>query len=80
MRGSPRRSLAFEPLIPSGFPYSTDGNKRTGFVATALLIEANGFSFQATEEEAVLEALALASGESTEADYAAWLGKNSVLA
>ena len=57
-----------------------DGNKRTGFVAAALFVEANGFSFQATEEEAVLETLALAAGESTEADYAAWLAKNSVLA
>ena len=57
-----------------------DGNKRTGFVAAALFIEANGFSFQASEEEAVLETLALAAGESTEADYAAWLAKNSVLA
>jgi death-on-curing protein len=55
-----------------------DGNKRTGFVAAALFIEANGFSFQATEEEAVLETLALAAGESTESDYAAWLAKNSV--
>lgn len=57
-----------------------DGNKRTGFVAAALFIEANGFSFQASEEEAVLETLALAAGETTEADYAAWLTKNSVSA
>ena len=55
-----------------------DGNKRTGFVAAALFIEANGFSFQATEEEAVLETLALAASHSTEADYAAWLERNSV--
>ena len=55
-----------------------DGNKRTGFVAAALFIEANGFSFQATEEEAVLENLALAAGERAEADYAAWLARNSV--
>ena len=55
-----------------------DGNKRTGFVAAALFIEANGFSFQATEEEAVLETLALAVGERAEADYAAWLARNSV--
>ena len=55
-----------------------DGNKRTGFVAAALFIEANGYLFEASEEEAVLETLALAAGESTEADYAAWLAKNSV--
>jgi death-on-curing protein len=57
-----------------------DGNKRTGFVEAALFIEANGYLFQATEEEAVLETLALAAGENTEADYAAWLAKNSVSA
>jgi death-on-curing protein len=57
-----------------------DGNKRTGFVAAALFIEANGYLFQATEEEAVLETLALAAGETAEADYAAWLAKNSVSA
>ncbi len=55
-----------------------DGNKRTGFVAAALFIEANGFSFRATEEEAVLQTLALAAGECAEADYAAWLARNSV--
>ena len=55
-----------------------DGNKRTGFVAAALFIEANGFSFQATEEEAVLETLALAAGERAEADYAAWRAGNAV--
>ena len=55
-----------------------DGNKRTGFVAAALFIELNGFSFEATEEEAVLETLALAASHSTEADYAAWLERNSV--
>lgn len=57
-----------------------DGNKRTGFVAAALFIEANGYLFQASEEEAVLETLALAAGETAEADYAAWLAKNSVSA
>ncbi|MEI8284297.1 MAG: type II toxin-antitoxin system death-on-curing family toxin [bacterium] len=55
-----------------------DGNKRTGFVAAALFIESNGFSFQASEEEAVLETLALAASKSTEEDYAAWLERNSV--
>ncbi|MEI8294518.1 MAG: type II toxin-antitoxin system death-on-curing family toxin [bacterium] len=57
-----------------------DGNTRTGLIAAALFLESNGFSFKATEEEAVLETLALAAGESTEADYAAWLERSSVLA
>jgi prophage maintenance system killer protein len=41
---------------------------------------ANGWSLQASEEEAVLETLALAAGETAEADYAAWLAKNAVSA
>jgi death-on-curing protein len=55
-----------------------DGNKRIGFMAAYVFLGANGWSLEATEEEAVLATLALAAGESTEADYAAWLAKNSV--
>ena len=57
-----------------------DGNKRIGFMAAYVFLGANGWSLQATEEEAVLETLALAAGENTEADYAAWLAQNSVSA
>ena len=55
-----------------------DGNKRIGFMAAYVFLGANGWSLEATEEEAVLETLALAAGESTESDYAVWLAKNSV--
>ena len=55
-----------------------DGNKRAGFIAAALFIEPNGFRFQAPEEEAVLETLALAAGETSEEAYAAWLERTSV--
>ena len=55
-----------------------DGNKRAGFIAAALFIETNGFRFQAPEEEAVLETLALAVGETPEEAYAAWLERTSV--
>ena len=55
-----------------------DGNKRAGFIAAALFIETNGYRFQAPEEEAVLETLALAAGETSEEAYAAWLERTSV--
>ncbi len=55
-----------------------DGNKRAGFIAAALFIETNGFRFQAPEEEAVLETLSLAAGETSEEAYAAWLERTSV--
>ena len=55
-----------------------DGNKRIGFMAAYVFLGANGWSLEGTEEEAVLETLALAAGESTESDYSAWLALNSV--
>ena len=55
-----------------------DGNKRAGFVTAALFIETNGYRFQAPEEEAVLETLALAASETSEEAYAAWLERTSV--
>lgn len=57
-----------------------DGNKRIGFMAAYVFLGANGWSLEATEEEAVIETLALAAGESSEGDYAAWLERNSVQA
>ena len=50
-----------------------DGNKRCGFVTAALFLETNGRSFQASEEMVVLQTRALAAGEISEADYAAWI-------
>ncbi len=55
-----------------------DGNKRIGFMASYVFLGVNGWSLEATEEEAILQTLALAASESTEADYAAWLAKNCV--
>jgi death-on-curing protein len=80
--GSPsifQMAAAYALGIVKNHPF-LDGNKRTGFIAAALFIESNGFSFQATEEEAVLQTLALAAGEISEADYADWLERNSVQA
>lgn len=53
-----------------------DGNKRAGFMAAALFLEVNGLSFQAPEEEAVLQTLALAAGEVGKKEYATWLKKS----
>jgi death on curing protein len=50
-----------------------DGNKRAGFMAAYIFLEANGHEFHAPEEEVVERTLALAAGAITEADYAAWL-------
>lgn len=50
-----------------------DGNKRSGLLAAALFLEANGIRFLAAEEDAVVKMLALASDAITADDFAAWL-------
>ena len=50
-----------------------DGNKRTGFLAAALFLEINGERFAASEEEVVVQTVALAAGECSEEEYASWL-------
>jgi death-on-curing protein len=57
-----------------------DGNKRAGFVAAALFLEINGYSFVATEEDVVVQTLALAASAIDEAAYARWLKEVSVKA
>lgn len=54
-----------------------DGNKRTGFMLGAGFLERNGYRFCAEEVDAVVRTLALAAGEMSEAEYAAWLKANS---
>lgn len=54
-----------------------DGNKRTGFMLAAGVLERNGIAFAAAEADAVIQTLALAAGELDEPGYAAWLARNS---
>jgi death on curing protein len=54
-----------------------DGNKRIAFTVAVLFLEINGHRLQASEADAVIRALALAAGETKEAEYAAWLKENS---
>lgn len=57
-----------------------DGNKRIGFATAVLFLELNLIHFHAAEADAVLRTLALAAGEMSEAEFAAWLQANSGLA
>ena len=54
-----------------------DGNKRTAFVAAAVFLEINGRTLHASEEDAVVTFLALASGQLSEVELAAWFKLNS---
>lgn len=53
-----------------------DGNKRAGFMIAYIFLGANGIELDVSEEEVILQTLALAAGEITEAGYAAWLKKS----
>jgi death on curing protein len=50
-----------------------DGNKRTGFVATELFLELNGYALAADDVECVVTMLAVAGGDVTEAEFAVWI-------
>lgn len=53
-----------------------DGNKRIGFMAAYTFLAMNGQQLGAPEEEAVLQTLALAAGETDADHYAAWLRRS----
>jgi len=69
-------AAAYTAGIVKNHPF-LDGNKRTGFMMGAGFLERNGHAFTASETEVVIRTLALAAGEMTEAQYAAWLETNS---
>ena len=67
-------SIAFG--IIKNHPF-VDGNKRVGFTAAVVFLTLNGQEFDATEVDATVRTLALAAGEMTETEYAAWLRENT---
>jgi death on curing protein len=50
-----------------------DGNKRIGFLAMGVFLHLNGWRLMASEPEAVVVMVELASGARSEQDLAAWL-------
>jgi death-on-curing protein len=54
-----------------------DGNKRAGFTVAVVFLELNGYRFRAGEADAAVRMLALAAGEMSEVEFAAWLKANS---
>jgi death-on-curing protein len=50
-----------------------DGNKRVAFITMVVFLDLNGWDFDAPEPEVVTAMLAVASGQSKEADLALWL-------
>lgn len=61
--------------IVTGHPF-IDGNKRTGLLACQLFVESNGYRFEASEEEAAIQILALADCRLSDEELTAWLQAN----
>jgi len=70
-------ATAYAEGIVKNHPF-LDGNKRSGLMAAALFLESNGYVFEAPEEEAVLQTLALAADGIGAAEFSAWLSKSCV--
>jgi len=56
-----------------------DGNKRTALVVSFAFLEVSGLEVTATQEDAYLTILGLASGEVTEAELASWFAKHTAV-
>ena len=50
-----------------------DGNKRAAFLATGLFLYLNGYRLQASQAEATITVLLVATGDITEEPFASWL-------
>lgn len=50
-----------------------DGNKRTAWVAAELFLRLNGWQLVSTDADCVFTMLAVAAGELSESEFAAWL-------
>ena len=54
-----------------------DGNKRTAFLAVGLFLALNGYRLRASQIDATKAMLAVAAGDLSEPDSAAWIRENS---
>jgi death on curing protein len=50
-----------------------DGNKRAAFLTVGMFLYLNGYRLSATQADATVTVLALAAGDITEEQFAAWL-------
>ncbi len=54
-----------------------EGNKRTAYVALELFLELNGVRFTASDAEAVVGMLAMASGELDDSEFTPWVREHT---
>lgn len=65
-------AAAYASGIAKNHPF-VDGNKRTAFASAATFLELNGVSLSLAHEDVVETMVALASGGTTETQFAEWL-------
>jgi death-on-curing protein len=70
------KAAAYGYHVCGNHPF-VDGNKRVAFVLMDMFLLNNGWEITAGEEEAFLTMMALASGQLTKAQLAAWLKEHS---
>ena len=61
--------------IARNHPFA-DGNKRAALLATGIFLGINGISFRPDKVDAYRVYFALAAGEVSEKELAAWIGRN----
>jgi len=71
-----RLAAAYAFGIARNHPFA-DGNKRAALIAAGLFLSLNGKRLVADKIDAYRVTLALAAGEASEEDFAAWLRKNT---
>ena len=70
-----RLAAAYRFGIAKNHPF-IDGNKRAALIALMTFVELNGHVFKASQIEAFQTILALATGDVTELELAAWVRRN----
>lgn len=73
---APALAAAYGWGISRNHPF-IDGNKRTGFVATELFLNLNGYELTADDADCVLTMLSVAAGDLIEDAFAAWLRQHA---
>ncbi len=64
-------------LLSNHYPL-VDGNKRTGVTATGLLLQINGYSLSASNQEVESFVLSIASGQQTHDSITEWLKLHTI--
>ena len=72
----PDLAAAYAFGLVRNHPYR-DGNKRIGFLAMVAFLGINGYAFEATDAEVVTQIVALAAGDVSEDQLAAWIRNHS---